>query len=471
MAFRPAFPLLPAWLWNVLLVAAAGVLVWYVYRRDTRRGPWRYALGGLRLTLLLLLIVMLNRPVLTLTQVRREPSVVAVMLDDSQSMRVRDVEAADDGERPTRLAAATELATDAALLRELSETHELRFYQFDADAAALPAGETPRETLARLRALAEEPGGADTRVAQSVRSVLRELQGQNLAGVVVLSDGRDTGGGADVRTVEALRDAQVPVVPVAVGAESPPPNVDVVSVAAQETAFAGDIVNVSVNVRADDLPPGRSVTLRLADRETGVTLTGPDGDPAELTVNPADGATERAELQLRTEEEGTLDVLVEAVPLDGELTEDDNRRPLRIGVLDAQIAVLYVDGYPRWEYRYLKQELTRDRTIDLSVLLFSSEPGFPQGGDVPIRRFPESMEEMLAYDVVVLGDVDPRQFSDFQLELIRQFVGDNGGGFGIVSGPRFSPGAYVGTPIEQLLPVDAAANASLASADDGWGGE
>ena len=466
LSFNPAFPfsgVVPAWVWNGLLIAAAVALVAYVYRRDGRPGVGRKVLGGLRLSLLLLLIAMLNRPALTLTQVRQEPSVVAVMIDTSASMAVRDVE----GVAGTRLEAAVDLAADADLLQALAEEHELRFYRYDADALALPRGDDPAATLAALRA---EGGGADgqtTQLAGSVRSVLRELQGQNVAGVVVLGDGQDTPRASDVQAVEALREAQVPVLPVAVGAEEPPPNVDVVTATAQEVAFAGDIVNVSVGLRADDLPAGRTVTLRLADRATGTTLTAPDGSPAEVTLAPEPGELVREELQLRTEDEGTLEVLVEAVPVDGELTEDDNRRPLQISVLDAQIKVLYVDGYPRWEYRYLKQELTRDRTIDLSVLLTSADPGFPQGGDVPIRRFPESMEEMLAYDVVLIGDVDPRQFSDFQLELIRQFVGDNGGGFGMVAGPRFAPGGYVGTPAEQVLPVDATGAASLAATNAG----
>src|SRR5690606_32459270 len=57
-------------------------------------------------------------------------------------------------------------------------------------------------------------------------------------------------------------------------------------------------------------------------------------------------------------------------------------------------------------------------------------------------------------DVVLFGDVDPRYFSDLQLELIRDFVANRGGGFGMVAGPQWSPQAYQNTPIEALLPVN-----------------
>ncbi|MEM6312475.1 MAG: hypothetical protein AAF743_00190, partial [Planctomycetota bacterium] len=416
------------------------------------RQSTKLILGGLRLSLLLLLIALLNRPVLTLTQTRDEPSVVAVLVDESSSMSVRDVGDPIDPARPTRFAAANELLVQ--LLPQLAETHEVSVYRFDSDAVIADV-----EQLA----MAEPTGGA-TQVTPAVRSVERDLAGKNLAGVVVLSDFQDTPRAADAALLDQLRDAGVKVLPVPTGSPTPPANLDVVAVTAQETAFAGDIVNIAVSLRGDNLPPGTPVVLRLIDRATGVVQTGPDGKPATSTLSPDPGEPIETDLQLKTEDVGTLDLLVEAVPVIGELTEDDNRRPLRIEVLDASIAVLYVDGYPRWEFRYLKQELTRDKTIELSVLLTSADPGFPQGGNKPIRRFPESMDEMLEYDVVLLGDVDPIQFSDFQLQLIREYVADKGGGFGMLAGSRFAPQEYIGTPVEQILPVDVTEVSSFAFA-------
>src|SRR5207249_5022284 len=105
---------------------------------------------------------------------------------------------------------------------------------------------------------------------------------------------------------------------------------------------------------------------------------------------------------------------VEAVKQPDELDHDDNIRTAQVAVLDAKIAVVYVDGYPRWEYRYLKNEMIRDTTVDISCLLTSADPSFAQEGDRPIKRFPESIQELLDYDVVIFGDVDPRQFTDNQ---------------------------------------------------------
>ena len=150
---------------------------------------------------------------------------------------------------------------------------------------------------------------------------------------------------------------------------------------------------------------------------------------------------------------GNLDLLITAQKQPGEVNEQDNALPASVAVLDAKITVLFVDGYPRWEYRYIKNEMIRDKTIDISCLLTSADPTFKQEGDIPITRFPESIEELMSYDVVLFGDVDPRQFSDRQLQLVSEFVSKKGGGFGMVAGPRFSPQAFRNSPIEAVLPV------------------
>src|SRR5207237_10164805 len=167
---------------------------------------------------------------------------------------------------------------------------------------------------------------------------------------------------------------------------------------------------------------GRVLTAPGSNGETKVTL--PDENPVE------------AELQFKADEIGQLDLVVEAVKQAGEVDDEDNVRTAQLAVLDAKIAVLYVDGYPRWEYRYLKNEMIRDQTVDISCLLTSADPTFAQEGDRPIRRFPESIEEMMDYDVVLFGDVDPRQFSDAQLQLVADFVNRRGGGVGMGAGPR-----------------------------------
>ncbi len=451
LQFNPSFPgqqVIGAGLWNALLVALAVMLVVYVYRKEGRPRGVRLLLGGVRLALLLLLIALLNRPVIHLLQSRIQPSVVAVLIDDSISMRVPD--AGPDESGITRLEAVRHLlsAPDQALLEKLAEQHTVRLYRFSGDAQPLAPEQLAGDADDALRA-----DGRRTQVVSAVRSVLEGLQGQRVAGVVVLSDGRETPAAARAETLEAVRDFGVKVFPVVVGSEQPPRNVEVVAIDVQDSAFKDDAVNLRATIRASGLPADHPLTVRLLDKKTGQPLLGLERQPVRQVIRAGEGETQEVELIFKPEEIGTLDLVVEAEPQPREIDEEDNVRYAQIEVLDAQINVLVVDGYPRWDFRYLRTEMMRDKTVNISTLLLSADPGVVQEGDRPIYRFPESIEELLDFDVVLFGDVDPRYISDAQFELIRDFVANRGGGFGMVAGPRFAPQQYRNTAVEAILPV------------------
>jgi uncharacterized membrane protein len=407
----------------------------------------RIGLGIVRATLLALVIALLNRPMLTLTQSRVESSVLAVMIDDSISMRVRDG-TATSGELPeSRLESAIQLlsANDQHLLKQLTKEHTVRIFPFDSD-------KQPEVSPDHLKDI--EPKGQHTQVINSIRSVMEELQGQRVAGIVVLTDGRETPAQPIADAIRSLKDFGMKVYPIAVGSDAAPTNLAVQSVNVEQSVFKGDIVNVKATILGSGYPSGHSAKVVLKDKKTGAELPAPPGGAADREVVLESNQPVDVELQFLPQDVGTLDLVVEAEQQPGELDPDDNSRTVQVAVLDAKIAVLYVDGYPRWEYRYIKNEMIRDKTIDISCLLTSADPTFAQEGDKPIRRFPESIEELMEYDVVLFGDVDPRQFTDSQLQLVNEFVSEKGGGFGMIAGPRWSPQAFKGTAIEPILPVD-----------------
>src|SRR3954463_12626169 len=162
LQFNPHWPgqaVVGAVTWNVLLAILAGLLVWYVYRREGRSRPVKIALGVMRGLLLAFLLVLLNRPVLTLGQSRTEPSVVAIMIDDSISMRVRDAGNGPDGKPLSRIEAVAELLSDhdKSLLKELSKVHQVRFFRFDRDKESIDAAGVAKMT----------PQGQNTQVLAS----------------------------------------------------------------------------------------------------------------------------------------------------------------------------------------------------------------------------------------------------------------------------------------------------------------
>ncbi|MGD0541785.1 MAG: VWA domain-containing protein [Tepidisphaeraceae bacterium] len=484
LQFNPSWPLQQyvggAAVWNFVLLAVALALVVAIYRREGRTRRTRVALGVLRAGLLGLTLVLLNRPVLTLGQARREPSVLAVLIDDSISMKVKDV-TAPDGKPLSRLDAVIDLlgGEDGKLLRRLAAVHDLRIYDFSGGPKEIAdiSGPTTRSAdtgidraISALRDL--KPEGNGTQVVLSLTSVLEDLQGRRLAGVVVLTDGRETPAQAPADAIAAVKSFGVNIYPVAVGSDRMPRNIAVQSVTFEDTAFVDDFTNLHVTLQASGYEANHPITLALLRQSTqnGQAVNMPvlddAGNEIAKTVYAADDKPFEADLQFKptSGDIPVANLVVEAKPQPGEMDESDNFHPARLDVLDDNISVLYVDGYPRWDYRYLKNSLLRDKTIKVSCLLTSADPSFRQeGSDDPnrpqyqnswrITAFPESMDRLLDYDVVILGDVDPRQFTDAQLQMISDFVSKKGGGFAMVAGPRWSPQSYRNSPIESLLPV------------------
>ncbi len=436
-------------------IAILGLCVWWVwrsYRREKGSQRLRVGLAAVRVLLVVIVVFLLNRPSLTLEERREEPSTVAVIVDRSQSMGLID---APMGEGVVSRLSAIQglLEADGKLVQTMSREHALRWFSFAGASTSMSGA----EDVATIRA-----DGEVSAIGSSIQNVVGSLEGQRLAGVVILTDGRDTS--ASNLDTASLRDAGVKVVAIPLGSAGGVRNLAIESASVPESVFAGDLVNVSVRVRAGGLVPGEVVRVRLLDRDgeplPAVSVTnaalGVSGAMTERTLVPdATGQGEfSVELQTSPPEPGTTEFIVEVVPVEREVDQNDNRQWVRIDVMDANVRVLYVEGYPRWEYRYLRQELIRDRSVEVSLLLTSADESFAQEGDRPIRRFPETLDELLEYDVLILGDVDPRQFTESQLQLMAEFVSRRGGGLGMIAGERHAPQAYRNTSIEPLLPVD-----------------
>jgi uncharacterized membrane protein len=463
--------------YNLVLILAGLALIIYVYRREGRSGRVRTGLAVLRGLILLLVILLLNRPVLVLENDRKEPSVVAVLIDDTLSMSVPDVP--DGPNRPplTRLAAAQDLITgqDGQLLNQLAGVHNLRFYRIGPDAVPLTAvAEADDIPVATRRIEGVKAVEDGTQVVRSLQTVLEELQGQRLAAVVILSDGRDIPARERPEFISEVRSKfTVPIFSVPLGQDTPPKTVEVMKPDYEASAFVDDYTVVRFSLRGTGFETGHRVKVTLKTKKDNrvvldehgqpvseeVVLDGETPVPVELSFMPAMalGLNPRRLPEQLPPEDKSLDLIVEAEKQPGQINPDDNVRDVSIQVLDTQIHVLFVDGYPRWEYRYTKNSLIRDKTMKVSCLLTSADPTFVQestDGVPPIQAFPATLDQLLQYDVVLFGDVDQHEFTDAQLQLISDFVSKRGGGFGMIAGPMYSPQNYRNTALQAILPVD-----------------
>jgi len=147
---------------------------------------------------------------------------------------------------------------------------------------------------------------------------------------------------------------------------------------------------------------------------------------------------------------------VKVPELTDETNADDNLGAAGMEVVDAKVKVLLVSGLPSWDYQQVSRLLLRDSTIQLSCWLQSMDETRPQEGDAPITQLPQTLAELNEYDVVVLMDPDPKEFSAEWVTNLQKFCKVNYGGVMFVAGPQFS-GEFVTMNrlqgIREILPV------------------
>lgn len=489
-----------AWLLLLLLALAVGAVI--LYRREITDAPaWRrYLMAAFRVGFLALLLALFIRPALRVTlegDVRRQ---LVLLLDASQSMSLRDQRS--DPPDLKRAAIASDLldpnrgldqeipiaslggVSDAPreqlvrqlltsprlnLLTQLQKNYDLKLLTFGKDTAELvaastpdapttapasDAGEAPADPRLPLRAIDNLKAAAPaTALGDAVREVISRSRGQPVAGVFVVTDGASNTGLSPISAAQSAGQNGLPLYIWGVGLTRPR-DLAVSQVFAPETGFIDDEVAVSVRLRFTGLEGKQAtVNLKLGDQivATEKLDIGPDG---EATVQTKFTPKTAGDYQL------TADVPV----LPGEVVKDNNTQSVKLRVVDGKIKVLYVESQPRWEYKYLQALLLRDRRVEPKFLLLDSPPGKEEagagggggggGGGPYIARFPTSREELFKYDLVILGDVDPQQFTSEQLKWMEEHVSKFGAGLVALAGHQFMPHAWSNTPLEKLLPVE-----------------
>ncbi|MBQ15771.1 MAG: hypothetical protein CMJ65_01470 [Planctomycetaceae bacterium] len=457
----PPWP--PGWSpWAALLAGAILLTaVLFVYRRDAARlpGRTRWGLIGIRLCTLALVLLFLTRAAILIQ--RTGLPAVAILVDTSASMGLEDhytdpnrdkqVRRLAGRRRPTRLNLAKALLTagDGQLLRTIGERFQVRLYSFDQEVRVVGStDETPSQLSKRIRALSAS--GPDTRPGPALRQVLDEYRGEPPAAVLVFTDGITSTSAADRLStiIPTARRQSVPVFTIATGSRQPARDLHLLEPQLDEIAFVDDPVVIQVGLKAFGFV-GRRVTIRM-HRDDGTSL-------AEQTIDAGpDGETRQVELTWVPRQEGDHELTVEAVPLEGETDRVNNSHVRLVRVRREKIRVLLADGHPRWEFRYVKQLLGRDPGIALTSVLQDADPESSRDDQTAREHFPVDRDELFAFDVIILGDIDPGFLSRGIQQNLRDFVRSARGGLVLVAGPSHNPLSFRNTPLEDLVPADLA---------------
>ncbi|MBB6429629.1 BatA domain-containing protein [Algisphaera agarilytica] len=447
------FPL-PAWAW-VLIVTGSLLAAWWTYRRLL--GPvWaRALLAGLRGLLLVLIAVLLAGPEVVRTDETVEEDVLLVLVDRSASMTVADTSGGADG-LVSREQALRDALTDQGQVfgeEQLGRGRQVAWMGFGEQAFELesPVGDAGLDALG-------EPGDQNTALRTALEAAMRRGAGRPISGIVLMSDGRSPEAtGTDL--LAKLEQQSVRVYSVPLGAERLPLDLALSRVDAPTTAFINDTVPVTVVVDQPSLRPGDEpidpsrIAVRLIDTETQDVLD-------EKTLEDV-GLGQPLRLEGQSSQTGEMPWAVEVVytPIDAAADDDrelnltNNKESFAVNMIDRPIRVLYIEGYPRWEYRYLKNMLIREQSIDSSIMLLSADRAFAQEGDTPITRLPNSDEEWRRYDAVIIGDVPAESMSPEQRKQLHDLVSQRGAGVLWVAGQGSMPSTYSATMLSDLLPM------------------
>ena len=344
----------------VLCLAAAAGLTWWTYGRSVPRVTTgrRLLLSALRGTALFIVLVLLFEPVLRRTDATEEPPVLAVLVDASQSLGRED--GTGDGAVSAR----------DALQRLPDVDGETRVYAFDEATAPL----APDDSLAF--------DGVRTDIAGALQRVEADLDGQNLGGVLLISDGRYNTGRNPIYLAERY---DVPIYTAVVGDTTRQRDVLVARVATNEIAYAGVELPVQVAVRADGFV-GERATVALYERDRRLasqTVTLPEGS-VEATVD----------LAFTPEAEGLHRYTVAVTRFDGEVTYGNNTESVAVRVLSNKRRVLLLAAAPGPDLAAIRQILDTDPNLEVVPFTQRGPGSFYEGS------LPASLD---GFDAVVLA--------------------------------------------------------------------
>lgn len=497
----------PAWLWlGLLLLVPIG---WFIYHRQRHNlasvpPALRAALTTTRVLILLLLVLTLAGPYLKLDMRIEKKPIVALLFDQSQSMGL----SAGPFESDAEVLAAAEATgyqvidgkVDAATRKALNEKTRARFVQeavehrakewlgplaekYDVRAYAVGADVTPISGSGGPFKVPElSAQSPETRLGDALARVLDEAAGRQIASIVVFSDGQNTAGRAAAEVAQEARLAGAPLFAVPAGSSAPLRDIAVVDVFAPDLVSEGDTVHVAATLEVQGYPEQSVKAVLLEDGKTEPL------DSKDVVLRRTE--QQQVELSFEAKEPGAKTLTIKLVPA-AELPEDipdNNSDEIVVRVSDEKLRVLYVEGPPRWDFRFLKNSIRRDKGLRGLGLKGSIVAGTAAGGssssaapavtatpaghpddkkpapdivlETEVRRrpaternvLPQTIEALAEYHVVILGDVSPALVDRGFTKLLAEAVRERGVGLIVEAGPHAMPFKYEQDFLD-LLPV------------------
>jgi uncharacterized membrane protein len=392
----------------------------------------RAVLIGLRLCLVGIVLFCLFRPVLILRASVPQQNFLGILLDDSRSMRVAD----QDGKARGEFVNET-FGPDSPVMKALSSRYAVRIFRF--------ASSTDRVAAARDLSF----DGTQTKLGSALQRAKEEFAGLPLAGLVMVTDGADTEESSIQESLLGLRASQIPVFTVGVGKEALGRDIQISRVSTPRKVLKGTNLSVDVIVSQNGF---RGTTVPINVEDSGRILS---SQQVPLTN---DGEPTTVKVHFTANEAGARTIRFRIPNQEGEEIAQNNVRDVLLDVQDRKEKILFFDGEPHFEIKFIRRAVADDPNLQLVLLQRTNDTKFfrvmVDSGDELAAGFPKTRDELFSYRGLMLGSIEANAFTGDQLRMISDFADRRGGGLMMIGGRRaFAEGGYAGTPVADALPV------------------
>ena len=406
---------------SLLIIILAVCLCFAAWQRSAYRRDFG-CLELVRLAIVCFVVLLFNQPEWIEQYYPLEKPSIAVLWDSSKSMDTQDVSIGE----PTPGTMASRRVVIAPLT-ESTFWHSLQERWTVVTESFSPSESTPGTNL--YEPLAHSPE-----------------RFKNLRAVVLTSDGDWNEGNSPVQAATALRLKGIPVFAVPVGSSSRLPDVELLSLDLPTFGISGKSVRVPFTIEST-LP---------REYVTTVVLKASDGEEVVKDVRIAAMGRTSDWILWKPKSLGDYTLTLEVPKQRDELLADNNRLSAPIVIREEKLRVLVVESIPRWEYRYLRNALSRDPGVEVSCLLF--HPGLSKAGGGNkdyLKQFPQGFDELSKYDVVFLGDVglEDGQLSVEDCRLLRGLVEHQASGLVFLPGWQGRQLSLLDTELGDLYPI------------------
>jgi uncharacterized membrane protein len=417
----------------VALAVVAAILTYRAARGRDSTARHKLVLATLRVATLALMLFCLFRPVMVVKAAVSQQNFLAVLVDDSRSMQIADW----NGKARADFIRQEIVDKGSAVSKALSDRFVVRQFRFSSAAHRI-AG--PMELTF---------GGSQTRLGTALDGARQELAGLPLAGIVLVSDGADTTDASLSDALLNLKAASVPVFTVGIGQDRLSRDIQVSRINVPRTALKGTSLLVDAVITQAGYA-GETVSLDVEDEGRIV-------GSQEVRL-PADGEPAAVRVRFTAADPGSRRIRFRIAPRPGELVTQNNAREALIDVRDRREKILYFEGEPRFEYKFIRRAVADDSNLQIIGLQRTADNKYYRqeldNADQLAAGFPRTREELFAYRGLILGSIEAGAFTGDQLRMIADFVERRGGGLLVLGGGRsLSEGSYAGTPVADALPV------------------